>query len=137
MTFLVQFKRLRRGVPEVIRTLHLETVDGSAALARVQSLAGTHHWPIGTDALRLMDDTGRTRCDWTVPAAFPQPSPETRLSPRAAAVGASEMSETGITRADKRLARHLFAVGQPASYGEDGQPDTFGKVVTRSSGLRN
>jgi hypothetical protein len=125
MTFLVQFKRLRRGVPEVIRTLHLETVDSSAALARVQSLAGTHHWPLGTDALRVMDDGGRTLCDWTVPAAFPQPSPNTRLSAKSAVFGASEMLETGITRADKLPAPHVFAVGQPVSYAEDGQPDTW------------
>ena len=68
--FLVQFKRLRRGVPEVIRTLHFPAVDGAAALACAQSLAGTRHWPVRTDALRVMDDGGRTLLDWTVPAAI-------------------------------------------------------------------
>ena len=78
--FLVQFKRLRRGVPEVIRTLHFPAVDGAAALACAQSLAGTRHWPVRTDALRVMDDGGRTLLDWTVPAAIAQPSTD---SPRA------------------------------------------------------
>src|SRR5215207_8806538 len=56
VTFLVQFKRFRRGVPEVIRTLSLSTIDGAAALAFTRSLAGTRHWPARTDALRVMDD---------------------------------------------------------------------------------
>jgi hypothetical protein len=69
VTFLVQFKRFRRGVPEVIRTLSLSTIDGAAALAFTRSLAGTRHWPPRTDALRVMDDGGRTLLDWTVPVA--------------------------------------------------------------------
>ena len=68
VTYMVQFRRLRRGVSEVIRTLFFETVDGAAALASAQSLAGTRHWPVRTDALRVMDDGGRTLLDWTVPA---------------------------------------------------------------------
>ena len=32
MTFLVQFIRFRRGVPEVIRTLYLAAAEGSSAL---------------------------------------------------------------------------------------------------------
>jgi len=68
MTYMVQFRRLRRGVPEVIRTLPFETVDGAAALASAKSLAGTRHWPVRTDALRVMDDGGRTLLDWAVPA---------------------------------------------------------------------
>ena len=74
MTFVVQFKRLRRGAPEVIRTLPVATIDGAAALAYAKSLVGTRHWPIQTDALRVMDDRGRTLLDWTVPAAIAQPS---------------------------------------------------------------
>jgi hypothetical protein len=27
------------------------------------------HWPTPTDALRVMDDGGRTLLDWTLPAA--------------------------------------------------------------------
>ena len=74
MTFLVQFKRLRRGVPEVIRTLPITAIDGAAALAYAKSLVGTRHWPGQTDALRVMDDRGRTLLEWTVPAAIAQPS---------------------------------------------------------------
>ena len=74
MTFLVQFKRFRRGVLEVTRTLHLPSIDGAAALAHARSLAGTRHWPAGTDALRVMDDNGRTLLDWRVPAATSTPS---------------------------------------------------------------
>ena len=74
MTFVVQFKRFRRGVPEVIRTLPITASDGAAALAYAKSLVGTRHWPGQTDALRVMDDRGRTLIDWTVPAAIAQPS---------------------------------------------------------------
>jgi hypothetical protein len=73
MTFLVQFKRFRRGVPEVIRTLSFSTPDGAATLAFARSLAGTRHWPARTDALRVMDDGGRTVLDWAVPVASTRP----------------------------------------------------------------
>ena len=53
MTFVVQFKRFRRGVLEVIRTLPVVTIDGAAALAHAKSLVGTRHWPSQTDALRV------------------------------------------------------------------------------------
>ena len=33
MTFLVQFIRSRRGVPEVVRTLHLAAAEGASAFA--------------------------------------------------------------------------------------------------------
>ena len=78
MTFLVQFKRFRRGVPEVIRTLSFSTPDGAATLAFARSLAGTRHWPARTDALRVMDDGGRTLLDWTVSVAPPQPDINSR-----------------------------------------------------------
>jgi hypothetical protein len=80
MIFIVQFKRLRRGVPEVIWELHVPSVDGAAALAAAQGIAGTRHWPVRTDALRVMDDGGRTLLDWTVPAGIPQPSTYARFS---------------------------------------------------------
>jgi hypothetical protein len=73
MKFLVQFKKYRRGVPEVIATLPIAATDGAAALALVQSLTGKRRWPPRTDALRLMDDGGRTLIDWTIPAASAQP----------------------------------------------------------------
>src|SRR5829696_4754370 len=86
VTFLVQFKRFRRGVPEVIRTLSLSTIDGAAALAFTKSLAGTRHWPPRTDALRVMDDGGRTLLDWTVPAAIAHTSPAAEAMQSAAAM---------------------------------------------------
>ncbi len=60
MTFLVQFKRFPRGVPEVIRTLPIAAIDGAAALAFGRGRAGMKHWPTRTDAVRVMDDSGRT-----------------------------------------------------------------------------
>jgi len=78
VTFLVQFKRFRRGVPEVIRTLSLSTIDGAAAMTFARSLAGTRHWPPRTNALRIMDDSGRTLLDWTVPVAASQPDTNSR-----------------------------------------------------------
>jgi hypothetical protein len=75
VTFLIQFRRSRRGVSEVIRTLHLPSIDASAALAHAKSLAGTRHWPAGTDALRVMDEGGRTLLDWRVSAGTPNPLP--------------------------------------------------------------
>ena len=82
--FIVQFKRLRRGVPEVIRELHVPSVDGAAALTAAQGFVGTRHWPVRTDALRVMDDGGRTLLDWTVPAGILQPSTYARLSAKPA-----------------------------------------------------
>jgi hypothetical protein len=73
MTFLIQFKRFRRGVPEVIGTLPIAAADGPAALAFARSLAGMRRWPTRTDALRVMDDGGRTLLDWIVPVAAAQP----------------------------------------------------------------
>ena len=69
MTFMVQFIRLRRGVPEVVRTLHLAATDEATALAQAKSLVGTASWPTRTDALRVLDDGGRTLLNWVVPVA--------------------------------------------------------------------
>ena len=84
MTFIVQFRRRRRGVPEVIREIHVPSVDGAAALAAVQGFVGTRHWPVRTDALRVMDDGGRTLLDWTVPAGNPQLTRYTGLAAKPA-----------------------------------------------------
>jgi hypothetical protein len=67
VTFLVQFLRIRRGVPEVVLTLCIDGTDGPAALARAKGLLGTRSWPSRTDALRVMDDGGRTVIDWLLP----------------------------------------------------------------------
>ena len=125
MTFIVQFRRLRRGVPEVIRELHVPSVDGAAALAAAQGIVGTRRWPVRTDALRVMDDGGRTLLDWTVPTGIPQPSTYARLSAKPAAVEPHPLPPAETSRPEKQPASHLFAVGQPVSYAEDGRPDTW------------
>ena len=73
MTFLIQFKRFRHGVPEVIGTLPIAAADGAAALAFARSVAGMRRWPSRTDALRVMDDGGRMLLDWTASVATAQP----------------------------------------------------------------
>jgi hypothetical protein len=132
VTFLVQFKRFRRGVLEVTRTLHLRSIDGAAALAHARSLAGTRHWPAGTDALRVVDDNGRTLLDWRVPAATsssstsspdPVPGQRTTTEPRPTLATATEPLEE--SRSGRAMGQHMLAAGQPVSYAEDGQPDIW------------
>jgi len=125
MTFVVQFRRLRRGVPEVIRELYVPSVDGPAALAAAQRLMGTRHWPVRTDAVRVMDDEGRTLLDWAVPAASQQPSAYSRHPAEAASVEPRLRSTIETTRTKRLPAPHLFAVGQPVSYAEDGRADPW------------
>jgi hypothetical protein len=132
MTFLVQFKRYRRGVLEVIQTLPIAAVNGTAALAFARSPVGMRHWPTRTDALRVMDDGGRTLLEWTVPVAsiqpvtyprVPVPTPPAGDKPRAAPpplAGQSKESPSTLTQDG-----HLFAVGQAVSYAEDGQPEVW------------
>jgi hypothetical protein len=67
MKYIVQFRRVRRGVSEVIHTLPVAAADASGALARATNLAETRFWPPGTDTLRVMDEGGRTVVDWVVP----------------------------------------------------------------------
>ena len=81
MTFLVQFIRFRRGVPEVVRTQPIAAEDGAAALDRVKGRVGMGSWPMHTDALRLMDYGGRTVLNWIVPVPAGQP-PSSRLPQR-------------------------------------------------------
>jgi hypothetical protein len=132
MTFLIQFKRFRRGVPEVIGTLPITAIDGAAALAFARSLAGMKHWPIRTDALRVMDDGGRTLLDWTVPTATaqpftyaptPVPAKPAGKEPRPPPLMMTEQPEK--SRSTPALGGHLFAVGQSVSYAEDGQPEVW------------
>jgi hypothetical protein len=132
MKFLVQFKKYRRGVPEVIGTLPIAAIDGAAALAFAQSLAGMRRWPPRTDALRVMDEGGRTLLDWTVPAAITQPviSSPSRVptkpagkEPRPAPLLRAEQPEESPTT--RPTGRHRFAVGQAVSYAEDGQPEIW------------
>ncbi|MFC1459304.1 hypothetical protein ACETIH_21880 [Microvirga arabica] len=132
MKFLVQFKRFRRGVPEVIGTLPIVAADGAAALAFAQSLAGMRRWPPRTDALRVMDEGGRTLLDWTIPAVIAQPvtSAPSRVptkpagkEPRPALLLMAEQPEESPTA--RLIGRHRFAVGQAVSYAEDGRPETW------------
>ena len=132
MRFLVQFKRFRRGVPEVIGTLPIVAADGAAALALVRSLAGMRRWPTRTDALRLMDDGGRTLLDWTAPVAAAEPVSYVPTSTPGKATGdvprrapprvAEHPEENQLMPAS---GEHLFAVGQAISYAEDGQPESW------------
>jgi hypothetical protein len=132
MTFLVQFKRYRRGVLEVIGTQPVAAADGAAALALAQSPAGMRRWPARTDALRVMDDGGRTLLDWTVPvetaqpvtySLSPGPAKATGKEPRPAPLMAEEHPEESPSMPTR--GQHRFAVGQAVSYAEDGQPEIW------------
>jgi hypothetical protein len=132
MRFLVQFKRFRRGVPEVIGTLPIAAADGAGALAFARSLAGMRRWPSRTDALRVMDGGGRTLLDWTVPVATAQPGTYSPTSvpakpagkePRPAPLMRHEQPEESSST--PTLGQHRFAVGQAVSYAEDGQPEIW------------
>jgi hypothetical protein len=132
MTFLIQFKRFRRGVPEVIGTLPIAAADGAAALAFARSLAGMRRWPSRTDALRVMDDGGRTLLDWIVPVATAQPVTSSPTPVPAKSTGTKLRPAPLLTAEHPEASRptlasgeHLFAVGQAVSYAEDGQPETW------------
>ncbi|HZH12098.1 MAG TPA: hypothetical protein VEZ24_17235 [Microvirga sp.] len=132
MKFLIQFKRYRRGVLEVIGTLPIIAPDGAAALGFAQGPAGMRRWPPRTDALRVMDDEGRTLLDWTVLAIAPQPVTNAPTSFPTKPVGrelrpaplmtAEQPEESSTTRP---MGCHRFAVGQAVSYAEDGQPEIW------------
>lgn len=133
MTFLVQFIRFRRGVPEAIRTLSFAAADAADALARAKALIGRGSYPVRTEGLRVMDNGGRTLIDWTVPAAAEQPSayasqpvstpllhaPEVR-TPEAASLAPSVERMPDEREAPLRM-QHHFEAGEPVSYTEDGK----------------
>ena len=63
--FLVQFLRMRRGVPEPINSLSFsaDSVDDLQAAVRK---SGLHIWPPRADSVRVIDyDGGRTVGQWT------------------------------------------------------------------------
>ena len=66
MIFTFQFVRFRRGVPEVIGQRRCEAADDAAALARAKTLVGTSDWPSTAEAVRVLDDGGRTLADWRI-----------------------------------------------------------------------
>jgi hypothetical protein len=66
MIFTFQFVRFRRGVPEVIGERRCDAPDQTAALARARRLVGTSDWPATAEAVRVLDDGGRTLSDWRI-----------------------------------------------------------------------
>jgi len=66
MIFTFQFVRFRRGVPEVIGERRCDAPDQTAALARARRLVGTSDWPARAEAVRVLDDAGRTLSDWRI-----------------------------------------------------------------------
>jgi hypothetical protein len=126
MTFLLQFIRIRHGVRVVTRTVTVEARDSNAALARATSwIATSHLWPVNTDALRLMDDGGRTLLDWSMPAASsPHVIAEAPIHGRASA---SQSLPSVLTReVDPAHTDHShLAVGQAISYAQDGRPEIW------------
>jgi hypothetical protein len=131
MTFLVQFIRFRRGVPQVVRTLPIAAADGAAALERAKGCIGTGSWPMNTDALRVMDDGGRTVLDWIVPVPAEQPPTSSELpqrrrvepDPRAPQHRASE--DLPQDRQEVSTSPHQLDVGQAVSYTEDGKRENW------------
>src|SRR5688572_28537835 len=72
--FLVQFIRFHRGAPEVTRTLSLNAANSTTVLERAKTLVGKGSWPARTDALRVMDQGGRTQIKWDVPPPTAAPT---------------------------------------------------------------
>ena len=72
--FLVQFIRFHRGAPEVTRTLSLNAANSTTVLERAKTLTGRGSWPVRTDALRVMDQGGRTLIKWDVPPSTIAPT---------------------------------------------------------------
>ena len=72
--FLVQFIRFHRGAPEVTRTLSFAAGNAPNALERAKTLIGKGSWPAPTDALRVMDQGGRTLLKWDVPPPTTAPT---------------------------------------------------------------
>jgi len=132
MTYLVQFKRLRRGVMEVIRTIPIEGADSTAALEDAKGLAGTRHWPARTGSLRVMDESGHTLLDWTVPGPPDHPVAALRARIHATRTGGKRSPAPSIAPRRSEVSRfypaqghHRFAVGQAISYAEDDKPEIW------------
>ena len=130
MDFHVQFVRLRRGEPEVIRTLSIQAADGPAALARVTGGVGVGTWPMNTAALRVMDDGGRTVLDWMVPSSSDEPLPSLPHASELPPVSSTTPLSNGPLVENfpgrpwsEPEDQHLLDVGQAISYAEDGKPE--------------
>lgn len=132
MTFLIQFVRIRRGARVVIRTVTVDAEDSHAALARAISCIGTRRWPVNTDALRVMNDGGRTLLDWNMPASDAQPSPSSppvrAIAKLTGAISQASPSHPGTwTRVagPTPTEEARLAVGQAISYAEDGPSEIW------------
>lgn len=64
-TFIIQYFRIRRGARVVIRTTTVTARSSASAFEWVKSNSG--RWPADTGALRILDDSGGTLLQWTVP----------------------------------------------------------------------
>ena len=125
---LMQFLRLRRGVPEVVHTIDFDG-DASAVLAEGTRLARKGRWPARADGLRAVDQCGRTLMRWEMAAAADQPS--SALLPAVSDRGNVEEPTTPRPLGDFLKAgilpggSHHFDVGQPVSYADDDEPDIW------------
>ncbi len=70
---LMQFIRLRRGVSEVVHTVHFDG-DASAVLAEGARLVRRGRWPGRADGVRAVDQCGRTLMRWELAVDADQPS---------------------------------------------------------------
>lgn len=132
MTFLIQFIRTRRGARVVIRTIPLEASDSSAALAHTTRLIGSSRWPANTDAVRVMDDAGRTLLDWSMPVpdghtalTSPHSAKDARIeSSTSPASGSPTGGPTGVVD-PSRTEHPRLEVGQAISYTEVALPEIW------------
>jgi len=121
---LIQFLRLKRGVPEVILTVDFEG-DASALVAEGARLVRRGRWPAQADGLRAVDQYGRILMSWDVPADAYQPT-STLLalnSPRGISEERMLEAVPDSTRGEVLPAASChFDVGQPVSYADDTEP---------------
>ena len=132
MSFLVQFLSFRRGVPEVVRTLHLQAGSSEDALQTAKTRMGAGSWPVRTDALRVMDDGGRTLINWLAPAAPPPPYVDTASQAAQHRMAALSKGPVPIGRNHEARVlpdREHFEVGQAVTYASDSRPDVWGEVL--------
>ena len=128
-SFLVQFLRFRRGVPEVVRALYLQATSSTEALETAKMRIGAGSWPVRIGALRVMDDRGQALINWLVPKP-PNPTYVDTVSRAAkqrmetrAAPGSAPLREDREHTASPD-GEH-FEVGQPVTYASDSRPDLW------------
>jgi hypothetical protein len=124
---LIQYLKLKRGVPEVILTVDFEG-NASAVLAEGVRLVRSGCWPAQADGLRVIDQYGRILMSWDIPAEAYQLTstilslaPQRKISEELVVVtvpdsAAGEVLPPGSSRVD---------VGQPVSYADNREPGTW------------